>query len=302
MKGLSLKRALILLIPILSLVLLLPTQGWAEMREAKEAMAKWRKGEARWRRASFKKWTPSELKRLRDEAIRSQPASPEDRVITIRKGDTIWDLANQYLGNPWLWPRLWAYDGNLYIENPHEITPGKRIVIPSESPRVVKEDVVEDVARVSELRKEIEVLRKVKNEREERIAQLNQELIALRAKDIERERIKRELEGKLEDALTDRKIYEMTVVAKKEAEIARLSREVEELKEQIYFLENELAQKEAEIRQKEEMIKAHEVTIGHQIGQINRLSTQLDEERKELEQFFAFAGVIGGIIALSLSH
>jgi hypothetical protein len=46
----------------------------------------------------------------------------------IQRGDTLWDLSNQYLRNPFLWPQLW--DANRYIENPHLIYPGDPVRIP----------------------------------------------------------------------------------------------------------------------------------------------------------------------------
>ncbi|OEE88731.1 peptidoglycan-binding protein [Enterovibrio norvegicus FF-162] len=41
---------------------------------------------------------------------------------TVRKGDTLWDIAGLYLENPWQWPHLWQQ--NPAIENPHLIYPG----------------------------------------------------------------------------------------------------------------------------------------------------------------------------------
>jgi hypothetical protein len=46
----------------------------------------------------------------------------------IQRGDTLWDLSNQYLQNPFLWPQLW--DANRYIENPNLIYPGDPLRIP----------------------------------------------------------------------------------------------------------------------------------------------------------------------------
>lgn len=47
------------------------------------------------------------------------PAGEAHRVV---RGDTLWDLSERYLGNPWHWPRVWSY--NPEIENPHWIFPG----------------------------------------------------------------------------------------------------------------------------------------------------------------------------------
>jgi len=46
----------------------------------------------------------------------------------VQRGDTLWDISNSYLRNPFLWPQLW--DANRYIENPHLIYPGDPIRIP----------------------------------------------------------------------------------------------------------------------------------------------------------------------------
>lgn len=59
---------------------------------------------------------------LPDEAP-SRPLAPE--VHTVRRGDTLWALSDQYYGNPWQWPRLWSY--NAHVENPHWIYPGDQL-------------------------------------------------------------------------------------------------------------------------------------------------------------------------------
>jgi hypothetical protein len=46
---------------------------------------------------------------------------------TIKNGDTLWDLSQQFLNNPWYWPKIWA--DNPAVENPHWIYPGNRLKI-----------------------------------------------------------------------------------------------------------------------------------------------------------------------------
>ncbi len=43
----------------------------------------------------------------------------------ITKGDTLWDLSEKFLKDPFLWPKVWAL--NPYISNPHWIFPGNRL-------------------------------------------------------------------------------------------------------------------------------------------------------------------------------
>jgi LysM domain len=49
------------------------------------------------------------------------------RTHIVQKGDTLWDLAGKYLGNPYAWPQIWEL--NQWIKDPHWIYPGDPLII-----------------------------------------------------------------------------------------------------------------------------------------------------------------------------
>jgi LysM repeat protein len=59
------------------------------------------------------------------QASQVNPQAP-NRYEVVR-GDTLWDISDRFLNEPWLWPQLWDY--NPQIKNPHLIYPGDEIAL-----------------------------------------------------------------------------------------------------------------------------------------------------------------------------
>lgn len=73
---------------------------------------------------------PTNLHRVGDHWTAWDPPSvfPEGAEIhTVVKGDTLWDLAEQFYGNPYLWPQIW--EKNSYVLDAHWIYPGDPLVV-----------------------------------------------------------------------------------------------------------------------------------------------------------------------------
>ncbi|MDR3669626.1 MAG: LysM peptidoglycan-binding domain-containing protein [Holophaga sp.] len=54
---------------------------------------------------------------------------PGQEIHVVQKGDTLWDLGTQFLGNPFAWPQIWEL--NRWVKDPHWIYPGDPILVES---------------------------------------------------------------------------------------------------------------------------------------------------------------------------
>jgi hypothetical protein len=60
---------------------------------------------------------------LRDAGPALRAGAPKDYVV--KRGDTLWGIANMFLKDPWLWPEIWYVNPD--IRNPHRIYPGDTV-------------------------------------------------------------------------------------------------------------------------------------------------------------------------------
>lgn len=78
---------------------------------------------------------PRDLHRIGDHWTAYYPPDPATypagaKTHTIQSGDTLWDLAERYYGNPYLWPQLW--EANTWITDAHWIYPGDVLLVEGE--------------------------------------------------------------------------------------------------------------------------------------------------------------------------
>lgn len=87
--------------------------------------------------------------------------TPEYKDYTVTKGDTLWDISNNELKDPFLWPKVWKE--NPEIKNPDLIYPGQKIRIPlyllqKEIKPVVKPEIMPEIR--PEMKQEVRVEQK----------------------------------------------------------------------------------------------------------------------------------------------
>ena len=73
---------------------------------------------------------PRNLRQVGDHWTAWDPPAefePGADIHVIVRGDTLWDLAGKYYGDPYLWPQLW--ERNQYIKDAHWIYPGDPLVV-----------------------------------------------------------------------------------------------------------------------------------------------------------------------------
>src|SRR6185369_7626541 len=79
---------------------------------------------------------PRELHRVGDHYTAYNPPDPSTypanaKTYTIKAGDTLWALGNQFYGNAYLWPQVW--EANTWITDAHWIYPGDVVLVQGEA-------------------------------------------------------------------------------------------------------------------------------------------------------------------------
>jgi LysM repeat protein len=79
---------------------------------------------------------PHSLNAQQPTAPAPAPASDSAKTHTVKRGDTLWDIAKAYLGDAFLWPEIYRLNTGT-IEDPHWIFPGEQLKLPGDHVKAV---------------------------------------------------------------------------------------------------------------------------------------------------------------------
>lgn len=103
-------------------------------------------------------------------AIAAEVRNDHPTTYTVKRGDTLWDIAGRFLKKPWLWPEIWQ--ANPQVKNPHLIYPGDqlslvyvngRAQVRADGPRVGEAIDTIPLARIQPFLKQLTVVNDIKN-------------------------------------------------------------------------------------------------------------------------------------------
>ena len=199
-------------------------------------------------------------------------------LITIVKGDTLWDLCQKHLKDPLRWRELSKYND---FTNPHLIYPGEELRIPlamaKEVTQIAEEELLKQQQELEKLKVELAESEATRDKLEAEIKGLNEEMDTLRA----------QLKA-LEDSLKSQEALMMAVKESSGTVASSIKKALEANKaailEQIARLDEHLAKIDKMIKEHKMAEEATHVLIESIQGDVKTLLAHVETDQKAINE------------------
>ena len=244
--------------------------------------------------------------------ITPHPDMEGTTLITIVKGDTLWDLATKHLENARSWPEFKEYNT---FSDPDRIYPGEMMRIPAEEVEVMVEVMVEeDMVTLKELeavREELAAMEARAMAAEEANAVTAADVAAIKMKVeelIERQKkVESGLKGVKDKVASTRDVVKeinkslMDHAKASEKQIAAVKEEVDEVEEDIAALRQTVKDKHKAgmdaMKASDEMLAAGIKANGENIDKLHTMHAGATEEPNKTKRTLAFLTTLAGTAA-----
>ena len=210
--------------------------------------------------------------------ITPKEGDEETRLITIEKGDTLWDLCEEYLEDPLRWRELSKYND---FTNPHLIYPGEKLRIPLAMIKDMGDDAEEKVVANQE---ELEKLRTELAESEATREKLMAEIEGLNASTTKLEKQIKALEASLksQEKLLDAFQKSSGDAATDVKKVVRSSKNA--LQKQLEGLQGQLKSIEGMLSNVQKDLKAVQEHIGTVQADVKTVLAQIEVNQKAINE------------------
>lgn len=244
--------------------------------------------------------------------ITPHPDMEGTTLITIVKGDTLWDLATKHLENARSWPEFKEYNT---FSDPDRIYPGEMMRIPAEEVEMMVEVMVEeDMVTLKELeavREELAAMEARAMAAEEANAVTAADVTAIKMKVEElieqQKKVESGLKGVKDKVASTRDVVKeinkslMDHAKASEKQIAAVKEEVDEVEEDIAALRQTVKDKHKAgmdaMKASDEMLAAGIKANGENIDKLHTMHAGATEEPNKAKRTLAFLTTLAGTAA-----
>ncbi len=208
----------------------------------------------------------------------------ETMLITIEKGDTLWDLCQEHLKDPLRWRELSKYND---FTNPHLIYPGEKLRIPlamaKDVVEIAQEDLMKQQKELEQLRAELAESEATRAKHEANIRALNESIDKLNAQLSEVQKELEKAQEEDEQLAGLREATEEQLAGLREATEQRLAGLEKRIEEKTEETQKEVEAVKTQLKVTDEHIAATQADVKTLLAQVETNQKAINEVKMMLK-------------------